>query len=176
MSFASTGKTGLFLLILVGRIFPFYVELFFRFLFLLLGGICLFAIVVLSVCPSTSVNRVYSFCHCNASAKKKCASGESRPRPGARRSPGSPRTPGASVFSIHCPLAPTALQHLSFLLFSLRIRPQSAPPPDAIHLPPSLLPAPDHPPYLLHSLRTCVHSALSPDIFHLSPSPFPFTP
>src|SRR6202000_325441 len=65
MSFASTGKTDLFLLILVGRIFPFYVELFFRFLFLLLGGICLFAIVVLSVCPSTSVNRVYSFCHRN---------------------------------------------------------------------------------------------------------------
>src|ERR1700761_109444 len=87
------------------------------------------------------------------SAKKKCASGESRPRPDARRSPGSPRTPGASVFSIHCPLAPTALQHLSFLLFSLRIRPQSAPPPDAIHLTPSLLPAPDDPPFLLFSLR-----------------------
>src|SRR6201996_8173675 len=93
------------------------------------------------------------------SAKKKCASGESRPRPDARRSPGSPRTPGASVFSIHCPLAPTALQHLSFLLFSLRIRPQSAPPPDAIHLPPSLLPAPDDPPFLLFSLRIRPQSA-----------------
>ena len=95
------------------------------------------------------------------SAKERCASGESRPRPDARRSPSSPRTPGASVFSIHCPLAPTALQHLSFLLFSLRIRPQSAPPPDAIHLPPSLLPALDYPPFLLFSLRIRPQSAPS---------------
>ena len=108
--------------------------------------------------------------HTSPSAKKKCASGESRPRPDARRSPGSPRTPGASVFSIHCPLAPTALQHLSFLLFSVRIRPQSAPPPDAIHLPPSLLPAPDDPPIfaLFSADPSAVRSPPTPFIFFLT--------
>ena len=91
--------------------------------------------------------------------KKTCASGESRARPDAQCPPGSPRTPGASEFSIPCPLAPTALQHPSFLLISLRIRPQSAPPPDAIHLLPSLLPAPNVLPFLLFSLRIRPQSA-----------------
>ena len=106
-----------------------------------------------------------------ASAKKRCASGESRPHPDARSPPGSPSTPGASEFSIHCPLAPTALQHPSFLLSSLRISPQSAPPPGAIHLLPSLLPAPNDLPFLLFPLRIRLLSA-SPRRHSSSSLPF----
>ena len=105
------------------------------------------------------------------SKKRNCVSGKSRPRPDARCPPVSPRTPGASEFSIHCPLAPTVLQHPSFLLISLRIGPQSAPPPDAIHLLPSLLPAPNDLPFLLFFLWICPQSA-SPRRHSSSSLPF----
>ena len=124
---------------------------------------------------ATALHPEMKFRYFEKSAKKKCASGELRPRPDARCQPGSPRTPGASEFSIHCPLASTALQHPTFLLLSLRIRLQSAPPPDVIHLLPSLLPAPNDLPFLLFSLRIRPQSA-SPDTIHLPPYRFSCTP
>ena len=103
--------------------------------------------------------------------KTKFAFSKSGPRPDAWCPPSLPRTLGTSEFSIHCPLAPTALQRLSFFLFSLRIRLQSTPPPDAIHLPPSLIPAPNHLPFLFLSLRIRPQSA-SPRCHSSSSSPF----
>ena len=61
-------------------------------------------------------------------SKKKCGADELRRCLDARCSPSWPHRPGASQLSIDGPLAPTALQFLAVLLFSLRIRRHSAPP------------------------------------------------
>ena len=101
-----------------------------------------------------------------ASAKRKCAYGESRPRPDARCRPGWPHSPGASEFSIHCPLAPTALQHPSFCSFlcgSVRSpRPPMA--PSIYFLPSSLRPMSSH---FCSFLCGSVRSPRPPDAIHL---------